>query len=148
MSEPTACAATRWSTTRAYCDNCDLLVGLDGLHVITVERDEGGGLVVTVESAPELMGCPSCGVVAHSHGRRLVELIDSPCFGRPTRVRWLKRRWACREPTCQVAVFTEQDEQIARPPALLTTGACRWAIEQIRREHASVHGLARQLGCT
>jgi transposase len=45
-------------------------------------------------------------------------------------------------------VFTEQDEQIARPRALLTARACRWAIEQIRREHASVHGVARQLGCT
>ncbi len=148
MSEPTACPAERCSSTHAYCDNCDLLVGLDGLHVVTVERDEGGGLVVMVESAPGVMGCPSCGVVAHSHGRRTVELIDSPCFGRPTRVRWLKRRWACREPVCPIGVFTEQDERVARPRALLTTRACRWAIEQLRREHASIHGLARQLGCT
>ena len=37
---------------------------------------------------------------------------------------------------------------MARPRALLTTRACRWAIEQIRREHASIHGLARQLGTT
>jgi transposase len=148
MSEPTACAAARCSSTHAYCGNCDRLVGLDGLHVLTVEREEDGPLTVTVESAPALMGCPGCGVVAHSHGRRTVELIDSPCFGRPTRVRWLKRRWSCPASTCPVGVFTEQDEQIARPRALLTTRACRWAIEQIRREHASIHGLARQLGCT
>ena len=32
--------------------------------------------------------------------------------------------------------------------ALLTARACRWAIEQVRREHASIHGLARQLGCS
>ena len=53
---------------------------------------------------------------------------------------------ACPEPACPVGTFTEQDEQVARPRALLTVRACRWAIEQIRREHASVHGLARQLG--
>lgn len=28
----------------------------------------------------------------------------------------------------------------------MTTRACRWAIEQIRREHASVNGIRRQLG--
>lgn len=42
--------------------------------------------------------------------------------------------------------FTEQVEQVAAPRALLTVRACWWAINQIRREHASVQGLARQLG--
>ncbi len=42
----------------------------------------------------------------------------------------------------------EQDPDIARPRALLTVRACRWAIAQMRREHASVLGLARQLGTT
>lgn len=31
---------------------------------------------------------------------------------------------------------------------MLTTRACRWATEQVRREHASVAGLARQLATT
>jgi len=49
---------------------------LDGLHVIGVERDDGGGrLVVTVESEPTVMGCPTCGVVAHGHGRVVVGLV-------------------------------------------------------------------------
>ncbi|MGH8939060.1 MAG: ISL3 family transposase, partial [Actinomycetes bacterium] len=43
---------------------------------------------------------------------------------------------------------TEQDDRIARPGALLTTRACWWAIRQLRREHSSVAGLARQLGTT
>lgn len=146
MSEPMACNDARCSSTHVYCDNCDLLVGLDGLHVLAVHDQEDAGLVVTVESAPAVMGCPACGVLAHSHGRRAVELIDSPCFGRRVRIRWLKRTWSCPEPTCPVRTFTEQDEQVARPRALLTTRACRWAIGQLRREHASVHGLARQLG--
>lgn len=45
----------------AYCEHCDLLVGLEGLHVTDVSRDEAGGLTVTVETAPKRGGCPGCG---------------------------------------------------------------------------------------
>ena len=45
-------------------------------------------------------------------------------------------------------IVTEQDERICRPRGLLTIRACWWAIGQLRAEHASVHGLARQLGTT
>ena len=146
MTQPTGCT-TCCHAPDAYCDRCDLLVGLPGLHVVGVERDPGG-VRITVESAPVLMGCPSCGVVAGSHGRRTVRLVDTPCFGAPTVVWWRKRTWACPEPACPVGVFTEQDEQVAKPRAMLTTRACRWVVEQLRREHASISGLARQLGTT
>ncbi|WP_345217091.1 hypothetical protein [Georgenia halophila] len=73
-----------------------MLVGLDGVHVIAVERDDANGaLTVTVESAPRLEGCPRCGVVAVSLGRPVVELIDAPMAGRPVRIRWRKRSWRC-----------------------------------------------------
>lgn len=113
-----------------------------------VERDEDVGLpTVRVESPPCAMGCCSCGVIAHSHGRREVMLVDA-CFGRSVQVVWRKRIWRCIEPACPTGVFTEQDDQIAAPRALLTTRACWWAINQFRREHASVRGVARQLGTT
>jgi len=147
MNEPTACCAARCPFPTAYCGNCDLLVGLDGLHVIEVERGPDR-LTVTVESEPSVTGCRSCGVVALSHGRRTVELIDAPCFGRPVRVLWRKRTWSCAEPACPVGTFTERDEGVAAPRALLTVRACWWAVGQLRREHASVSGLARQLGTT
>lgn len=109
-----------------YCDRCDLLVGLDGLHVIAVDRDDGCcGLTVTVESAPEPMGCRSCGVVAHAHGRVEVRLVDAPAMGRPVRILWRKRRWVCPDPGCPVGSFVEQDERVAAPRAVLTTRACR-----------------------
>jgi len=117
------------------------------LHVIEVERGPDR-LTVTVESEPSVTGCRSCGVVALSHGRRTVELIDAPCFGRPVRVLWRKRTWSCAEPACPVGTFTERDEGVAAPRALLTVRACWWAVGQLRREHASVSGLARQLGTT
>ncbi|MFE2189191.1 hypothetical protein, partial [Streptomyces sp. NPDC059455] len=62
--------------------NCDLLVGLDDLHVIDVDRGDGDRLTVRVESARMVMGCRTCGAIAHSHGRREVVLIDAPCFDR------------------------------------------------------------------
>ena len=146
MSEPTGCAGG-CRRTDTYCDRCDLLVGLPGLRVVEVlNRDRG--LVVTVESAPAEQGCRACGVLAASHGRRSVVLVDAPCFGRPVRVVWRKRRWRCEEPACRGGVFTEQHDRVARPRALLTTRACWWAILQLRFEHASVLGLARQLGTT
>ncbi len=152
VSEPTA-AAVCCHPDLSYCSRCDLLVGLDGLRVTGVECDvecgvEAGGLTVWVESPAAPMGCPRCGVIAHSHGRRDVRLVDAPCFDRPVRLVWRKRTWRCVESSCPVRVFTEQDERVAAPRALLTTRACWWAINQIRREHASIRGLARQLGTT
>ena len=128
-----------------YCARCDVLVGREGLHVLKVVRDDGGGLVVDVESAPALMGCPACGVVAWGHGRVVVRLVDAPAMGRPVRIRWRKRRWVCPDPDCAVGTFVEQDENIAAPRSSVTRRACRWAIEQIRRAHASVNGIRRQL---
>ncbi|MEK4241980.1 MULTISPECIES: ISL3 family transposase [Janibacter] len=142
MPEPTLCCRVRGG----YCDRCDVLVGLPGLHVIAVEQHGDDRLVVTVESAPEPMGCRSCGVIARGHGRVEVRLVDAPAFGRPVRIIWRKRRWLCLEPACGVGSFVEQDDAVATPRGLLTARACRWAIEQIRREHASVNGVRRQLG--
>ncbi len=144
MPEPTSCC----SALGGYCDRCDLLVGLEGLRVTSVERDQADALTVSVESQREPMGCPTCGVVAQGHGRMLVRLVDAPWAGRPVTVLWRKRRWLCRERFCPTSTFTEQDQRVARPRALLTARACWWAIDQLRREHASVHGLARQLGTT
>lgn len=55
MSEPTACDRARPCLDQFHCNRCDLLVGLDGLHVLDViERD--GRVRVVVEPAPELPG--------------------------------------------------------------------------------------------
>ena len=145
MNEPTLCCRG----CDEYCERCDVLVGLEGLHVIAVERDTGSGaLTVTVESEVGVMGCHSCGVVAHGHGRVEVRLIDAPAMGFPVRIIWRKRRWVCPEPSCPIRSFVEQDERIATARALLSVRACRWAIGQLRREGASVAGLARQLATT
>lgn len=61
---------------------------------------------------------------------------------------WRKRTWWCAEARCEAKVFTEQNDALARPRALLSARACWWAMRQLRREHASVAGIARQLGTT
>jgi len=149
LSEPTARSVARCHHETTYCSRCDLLVGLGELHVSGVEFDDDVGLLrVVVESAAAPMGCRTCGVIAHSHGRRDVTLVDAPCFDRPVKLVWRKRTWRCEEAACSTRVFTEQDTEVAAPRALLTTRACWWAINQIRREHASIAGIARQLGTT
>ena len=149
------CPSLRRAVPRAATSPASTALGvtcslaLAGLHVIGVDRDDGtGGLVVTVESAPAVTGCPGCGVVVASLGRSDVTLVDAPCFDRPVRLVWRKRTWRCPEAACPVGLITEQDPSVAAPRALLTVRACWWAIGQLRREHASVTGIARQLGTT
>ena len=105
-------------------------------------------LVLDVESCNQLAGCPGCGVIAQGHGRMVVEVIDAPWAGIPARFRWHKRRWICRETTCQTVTFLEHDERMCAPRARLGTRAIRWAIRQLRFEGATIAGLARQLGTT
>ena len=149
MSEPTACTAARPCPDPRYCDRCDLLVGLPGFHVLAVsEAVDGDRLRVVVESPAQPVGCPACGVLAVSHGRREVVLVDAPSFGRPVTLVWRKRTWRCLDPDCPARGFTEQHPGLAARRALLTVRACWWAVGQLRREHASVAGLARTLGTT
>ena len=86
VNQPTSCCRAQ-GTAGAYCHNCDLLLGLAGLHVTGVHR-EPGLLTVTVEAAPGPVGCPTCGTVAEAHSRRAVRLVDAPCFDTPVVLIW------------------------------------------------------------
>ncbi len=145
MTDSMSCCAAQHVTAPTYCINCDLLVGLEGYHVIGVDRGPDL-LTVRAESPPGPMGCHTCGVVASSRGRRVRRLVDTPCFGMPVVLVWVKRTWACPEPTCPVKSFSEIDEALAPPRSTWTTRARWWAVSQLRREHACITGLARQLG--
>ena len=143
MSHPTCCC----SVSLNRCDRCDLLVGLEGFHLVAAARREYG-LMLDIESCDRRAGCPGCGVIAQGHGRVVVEVIDAPWAGVPVRIRWFKRRWICRETTCQIATFSEQNHSMCAPRARLGVRAIRWAIRQLRFEGATTCGLARQLGTT
>ncbi len=53
MSGPSCCCVS--------LDRCDLLVGLEGFHLMSVVRTPDA-LVLDVESCNQLVGCPGCGV--------------------------------------------------------------------------------------
>ena len=57
VSGPTCCC----SASLDRCDRCDLLVGLEGFHLIAVARRECG-LVLDIESCDHFAGCPGCGL--------------------------------------------------------------------------------------
>ena len=126
------------------CSRCDLLLGLDGVHVEDVDRRDGL-LIVTVSSPAAPTGCPSCGVVATGRGRRRRVLHDVPGVTR-VRIVWRQRVWRCDEVGCVRRTFVEQLPGLVARRGSITTRAVGWAIGQLRREHATVHGIARQLG--
>ena len=129
----------------SWCARTDEIFGVDGVHVVAVRQRGDGVLVLDVETDQTLAGCRSCGVVATGHGRRVHLLHDTPCFGRPVLVRWLKRIWRCEEPTCEVSTWSES-HGFAKPRSKLTTRAVGWAVDGLRHDDTTVSALARHLG--
>lgn len=74
MTNATGCSD---APTTDPCARCDTLLGIPGLHVEGVER-AADLMTITVSTPWQLMGCPTCGVVAPSRGRRRRELHDVP----------------------------------------------------------------------
>jgi len=128
-----------------WCARADALFNLPGMHVLDVKGRDDARLVVTVESDADVGGCPSCGVVAVGHGRRVHEVADAPCFGVPTLVRWRRRIFRCADPACEVGTFSER-HALAAPRAKLTRRAISWATDALSHDDTTVSALARHLG--
>ncbi|WP_234417434.1 ISL3 family transposase [Miniimonas sp. S16] len=122
-----------------------MLLGLPGVQVEAVER-EADLLAVTVSTPWRLMGCPDCAVVAASRGRRMRRLHDVPHAGARVELLWRQRLWRCPDLGCPRGMFSEQVPSLVPARGSVTTRAIGWAIEQLRREHATISGLGRQLG--
>ncbi|MGH2613788.1 MAG: ISL3 family transposase [Thermomicrobiales bacterium] len=143
MSNATGCAGA--PTTTDPCSRCDVLLGLPDVHVEAVER-EAAVVTVTVSTPWQLMGCPDCGVVAPSRGRRRRVLHDVPHGGARVRLVWRQRTWRCPETACPRGTFVEQVPDLVAPRGSITNRAVGWVVGQLRREHATIAGLARRLG--
>ncbi|PZT87611.1 MAG: hypothetical protein DI630_34145 [Gordonia sp. (in: high G+C Gram-positive bacteria)] len=136
------CADARSAT--CPCSRCDLLLGLDGVHVEHVDRRDDL-LIVTVSTPAAPTGCSSCGVVATARGRRYRVLHDVPGVTR-VRIVWRQRVWRCGDVDCAKKTFVEQLPSLVAQRGSLTRRAVVWAVGQLRREHATIEGLRRQLG--
>jgi transposase len=117
------------------------------VNVLGVEDIAGSPIRVHVESRVDQAWCPSCGCRAAVKERPVVEFVDLPCFGRPTRLVWHKHRWCCREPACPMGSWTILDARIAVPRAAMTDRAARWATRQVGGLGRSVNEVAEELGC-
>jgi len=122
----------------------DALLGLPGFRVLEVIEtpDE---LVVTVETTIDFVGCGRCGTRAESQDRMPTPIRDLACFGRPTRLVWIKRRWRCVEPACDARTWTERSTDIDAQ-VVLTRRAGIEACRQVGENARPVSQLADELG--
>jgi transposase len=89
----------------------EALLGLEGFRVL--ELSEGDDeVVVTIETTLELVGCGGCGTRAEAQGRMAIDIRDLACFGRPARLRWIKRRWRCVDADCDTRTWTERSTHV------------------------------------
>jgi len=126
---------------------CELLVGLPDMNVLGVVDEVDEMLEVHVETRVDRTGCGRCGVVARVKERPVVVLVDLPCFGRPTRLVWHKRRWSCLEESCPTGSWTEENPCIGAVRMAMSDRAGRWVTEQVGRYARSVNEVAIELGC-
>ncbi|MBK8468413.1 MAG: ISL3 family transposase [Actinomycetales bacterium] len=86
-----------------------MLLGIEGLAVVSVVRqDDGARVVEMVTDDGAAAACPACGVYSVSVKERTVTRPrDVPYGPAPVRLRWHKTRWRCREPLCPRVTFTE-----------------------------------------
>jgi transposase len=122
----------------------EALLGLSQFRVLDVAEfpDE---LWISVETTSEVVGCPRCGVRALAHERKRVDIRDLPCFGRPARLIWLKRRWRCADADCDAKTWTEESPHVP-PRALLTVRAGAEATRQVGELALPVAVVATELG--
>ena len=126
---------------------CELLVGLPDVNVLGVLDERDGPLRVHVETRDARPSCAGCSGVVVIKDRPSVVLVDLPCFGRPVRLVWRKRRWSCLDATCATRSFTEEMPAIAAPRLVMTDRAGRWVTEQVGRHGRTVNEVAVELGC-
>ncbi len=122
----------------------EALLGLEGFRVLDVSEgpDE---IVVTVETTIEVVGCEHCGTRAEAQDRRPVDIRDLACFGRPARLRWIKKRWRCADPDCEAKTWTERSPHVDAQ-AVLTRRAGAEACRQVGEEARAVSKVAAELG--
>ncbi len=117
-------------------DRASALLGVDGVRVLEVDREDDGRVTVWVGTAdPDAAVCPDCRTRAgRVHERVLTRPADLPRGRDRVTLVWLKRRWKCDHSDCARATFTEVVGQV---PA-------RARVTERLREHAG--DLVGQLG--
>ena len=116
--------------------------------MLGIEDIRDGPLIVSVEQAGTRPACLGCGTLPVVKDREMVELIDLPYAGRPSRLRWRKVRWEWRNEACDMMTWTWDDNRIGFPRQALTDRAARWVTVQVGRCGRSALEVADELGCS
>ncbi|HYL52636.1 MAG TPA: ISL3 family transposase [Acidimicrobiia bacterium] len=122
----------------------EALLGLDGFRVLEV-HESPDELVIGVETTATIAWCAACGARAEVHDRMPIEIRDLPCFGRPARLVWRKRRWRCREHACDAKTWTERSEHVDAQ-RIITRRAGREACRQVGEHARPVSKVADEFG--
>ncbi|MGE0793947.1 MAG: transposase family protein [Acidimicrobiia bacterium] len=122
----------------------EALLGLPGFRVLEVTETDVE-VIVTIETTATVVGCSGCGVRAEAQDRVPVDVRDLSCFGRPARLRWIKRRWRCRESLCEHKTWTEQAEHLDAQ-VVLTRRAGAEACRQVGELARPVSKVAEEFG--
>ena len=144
MSHSTCCCCC---VSLDRCDRYDLLVGLEGFHLMSVARIPDA-LMLDVDSCNQLVGCPGCGL-NRSRSRACGGRGDRRALGRGSGaypVAQYGAGYAANTPA-RSRPSSSRTTRCA-PRARLGVRAVRWAIRQLRFEGATIAGLARQLATT
>jgi hypothetical protein len=126
----------------------ELLVGRAEVVFLGVEEGDDGVLAMHVEQAGDRPVCIGCGCSPVVKDRPVVELVDLPAFGRPTRLCWHRVRFCCPNGDCDMLSWTWDDPRIGAPRQALTERAKRWVTLQVGIHGRSVSELAGELGCS
>lgn len=108
-----------------------------------IEHRGDGVLVVDAESPPSPVGCPGCGVVAESAGRKALVLTDAPMGGRPVAGPVAQTSLAVSPGRVRGALI--HGAEPGRRRGELDRPGCDIGGGTMRRENAPVRGIARQL---
>jgi transposase len=122
----------------------EALLGLDGFRVWAVTAT-AAEVVIEIEPTAAVVRCPECGTRAVAHERMRVDVRDVPCFGRPARLVWRKRRWCCAEPVCDAKTRTQPSTVVDRQ-AVLTRRVGAEACRQMGELARPVSEVAEELG--
>ena len=131
------------STVSPRADAAQVIVGLDE-YVVLDAVDDGDLLTITVTTKRLEAPCPECGVFsARVKSARTQTVVDSPGFGRPSRLRVLKRALRCDTDWCARRSFTPATQQL--PVRARITTRCRRQIGAAGRDR-SVASIAAEYG--
>ena len=116
------------------------LFALDGVQVAEVDAEAGGGRTVWVVTAdPGAAASPGCGTVSARVKEHVTTRPADLRHGQdPIAVRWVKRRWECREPSCPRPTFTESVAAVPPRPAWIAKEKLRDVLSLRARVTGSV----------